>query len=30
MFDLTPEERQKVMLHTLKSLEDYYQNTRDR
>lgn len=30
MFDLSPEERQQVMLHTLKSLEDYYQNTRQR
>lgn len=30
MFDLSPEERRRVMLHTLKSLEDYYQNTRER
>ncbi|MDW3193654.1 MAG: pyridoxal-dependent decarboxylase [Cytophagales bacterium] len=30
MFDLSPEERQRVMLHTLQSLEDYYQNTRGR
>lgn len=30
MFDLSPEERQRVMLHTLNSLEDYYKNTRGR
>ncbi len=30
MFDLSPEERHRVMLHTLKALEDYYQNTRER
>ncbi len=30
MFDLSPEERQRVMLHTLKALEDYYHDTRER
>lgn len=30
MFDLSSEERQRMMLHTLEALEDYYQNTRQR
>lgn len=30
MFDLNPDERKRILEHTLQSLEDYYQNTRNR